>query len=165
LVKTQLPHQSKEKANDNDGYRKAPSCSSVAVFYALEAGSASHQALVLVSLGVELQHTVKGAPLDGSSAQFSEFAFFLAMIAGAFLENVLSNALLRILFGVELEHAFIAAQLGGRDFTIQSTEHAFVDAVIAGAFLGGYGQSSALLRIFLGVELGETVSGALDRSV
>ena len=111
----------------------------MAVFHALEAGSALHQALVLVLLGVELEQTVKFAPRGGIVAQFSVFAFFQAMIAGAFLEKVLSNALLRILFGVELEHAFIAAQLDGRDFTIQFTERAFIDAVIAGAFLGGYG--------------------------
>ena len=87
----------------------------MAVFHALEAGSALHQALVFVLLGVELEQTVKFAPRGGIVAHFSVFAFFQAMIAGAFLEKVLSNALLRILFGVELEHTVIGAQVGGRD--------------------------------------------------
>ena len=61
-----------------------------------------------MEVGVELLHTVKLA-LGGIVAEFSVFAFFKAMIAGAFLEKVQSSALLRIFLGVELEHTVIGA--------------------------------------------------------
>ena len=79
------------------------------------------------------------------------------MIAGAFLEKVLSSALLRIFLGVELEHTVSGALLGG----IQSSVCAFFYAMVAGAFLEKV-LSSALLRIELGVELEHTVIAALD---
>ena len=73
LVKTELPHQSKEQAGDDDRSSKIPSRSAfgLAFFFplgpafalaqALEAVPTWHMALLLVKIGVELVNAVKAA--------------------------------------------------------------------------------------------------------